>query len=281
MKILVSGSSGRIGSAIAKSLAVRHSVVGVDRVSGSDTTHVLDLLSDELEPLLDSVDAIIHCAALHAPHISQHSERAFWDANVETTRRLLSFSSPATAFILTSTTSVFGDAMTGSSQTVWIEEGVRPQPRDIYDVTKLAAEDLLRESSNSGRASTVLRISRCFPEPEPCMAVYRMHRGVDVRDVVQAHELALLRTGGLEAFIISGPTKFQYQDIPALSQNAWLCIEGYYPQAAEVFTRKKWKKPNFIDRVYSSAKAYRELNYRPRYGIDEFLDGNCDPKPLP
>jgi len=140
MRILVTGSSGRVGSAIAESLAESHQVVGVDKVAGKYTNHQIDLLSSKLPAIAISVDVIIHCAALHAPHLNQYSEQAFWDANVETTKRLLAASSNDAAFILTSSTSLFGEAITENGQTNWIDETVVPKPRDIYDKTKLAAD---------------------------------------------------------------------------------------------------------------------------------------------
>jgi len=197
MKILITGSSGRVGSAIAKSLSQTHQLIGIDKIAGPQTSHVMDLLSSHVKPIANSVDVIIHCAALHAPHVGKYSEQSFWDANVGTTQRLLNFSSKDTQFILTSTTSVFGDAMDDTEKAIWIDESVTPQPRDIYDVTKLAAEELLYDecdnSGNGERNGVVLRISRCFPEREDLMAIYRTYRGVDLRDVAQAHEQSLTR----------------------------------------------------------------------------------------
>ena len=69
-------------------------------------------------------------------------------------------------------------------------------PTTIYHATKIAAEDLLSIASKQGGLSvTVLRISRCFPEPAHIMAVYRLHRGIDARDVADAHAGALAVRG--------------------------------------------------------------------------------------
>jgi UDP-glucose 4-epimerase len=48
------------------------------------------------------------------------------------------------AFIFTSTTSVYGRALTPTSgaPAAWITEDVVPVPKNIYGVTKLAAENL-------------------------------------------------------------------------------------------------------------------------------------------
>ena len=48
------------------------------------------------------------------------------------------------AFVFTSTTSVFGDGLRPPAEApaAWVTESVKPIPRNIYGVTKTAAEDL-------------------------------------------------------------------------------------------------------------------------------------------
>jgi UDP-glucose 4-epimerase len=50
-------------------------------------------------------------------------------------------------FVFTSTTSVYGNAMKSDRTAVWVTESLAPQPRDVYDETKLAAEALCREAT--------------------------------------------------------------------------------------------------------------------------------------
>jgi nucleoside-diphosphate-sugar epimerase len=44
----------------------------------------------------------------------------------------------AKRFVYTSTTSLYGHAMVSPEKAVWVTERLVPQPRDIYDVTKIA-----------------------------------------------------------------------------------------------------------------------------------------------
>ena len=76
------------------------------------------------------------------------------------------------------------------ARAVWVDEQLEPQPRDIYDQTKLEAEQLVASAGGSMTVTT-LRMSRCFPEAAELMAWYRLYRGVDRRDVAEAHALAL------------------------------------------------------------------------------------------
>jgi len=59
VKVLVTGTSGRIGSAIAARLALRHRVTGVDHRPGALTAEVADVRETaRLAPLLAGGDAV-------------------------------------------------------------------------------------------------------------------------------------------------------------------------------------------------------------------------------
>ncbi len=276
-KILITGSSGRVGGFIAKHLASSNKIIGIDIVPGKFTSVVSNILSPKVSPLIQSADAIIHCAALHAPHIEQHSEQEFWDANVATTEYLLKHCDQHASMVLTSSTSVFGSSLVKPGRTVWVDEDLAVRPRDIYDSTKLAAEGLVKQDDATHRSMTVLRISRCFPEQERLMAIYRLHRGVDLRDVVQAHTLALNRSAGQGLYIISAPIPFKRADLIELYSDAASLIKQKCPSLGAYFKQNNWSLPVSIDRVYSSELASKELGYRPSFGVDRFLNGDRQP----
>jgi UDP-glucose 4-epimerase len=150
VKILVTGSSGRIGGAIAARLKLNHQVIGLDLRPGPLTTEVADVEDTaRLAALLAGTNAIVHTASLHVPDLAARSREAFRAVNVDATRRLLEAAGSAGVgrFIYTSTTSLYGDAMLPSDgAAVWVDEALTPQPRDIYDETKLAAEEACRDA---------------------------------------------------------------------------------------------------------------------------------------
>ena len=92
------------------------------------------------------VRAVIHAATLHKPHVATHARQDFVDVNVSGTLTLLEEAVRAGvgAFVFTSTTSTFGSALTPAAgePAAWVTEEVAPVPRNIYGVTKLAAESL-------------------------------------------------------------------------------------------------------------------------------------------
>ncbi len=268
MKVVVTGSSGRIGGAIAARLALRHQVIGIDRRPGPLTTAVVDIRETaQVEPLLNGGDAIVHTASLHVPDLAACSAAEFRDVNVEATRRLLGAAGEAGIgrFVYTSTTSLYGDAMLPESdEAVWVTEALVPRPRDIYDETKLAAEESCREAAAQGLACVSLRMSRCFPEEPRLVAIYRLYRGVDAEDVAQAHELALAPgRDGYEVYNVSAPTPFTRADCPRLFRDAASVVLEHHPWAEAEFKRRGWALPRSIDRVYVVEKAVAGLGYRP------------------
>jgi nucleoside-diphosphate-sugar epimerase len=257
MRVIVTGAAGLIGSAVAARLARDHDVIGVDLRPGPHVSIVGDC-HDVAFP--KGADAIVHVAALHAPDVGVRSDREFLRINVDATARLLDYG--ARHFVFTSTTSLFGHALHG-----WIDETIVPQPRDIYDETKLEAEKLVAEAGGA-----ILRMSRCFPEPEELMTAYRLHRGIDRRDVAEAHCLALGRTG---TWVISADTPFMREDSAQLALDAPSVIEKRWPG----LTARMPFVPPSIDRVYDNSLARLELGFRPRFGIEACLAGDWDPEP--
>jgi len=278
MKILVTGSSGRVGRAICERLAQHHRVTGLDRTPSPTTALVCDL-SDAatIRAALVGVDAVIHTAAIHAPHVGAQSDAEFRRVNIEGTRLLAgqSIAVGVSRFVFTSTTALYGVAGTaGTAPAAWIDEHTPPHPRTIYHETKLQAELLLQRYGQAGAMIvTILRMSRCFPEPAPAMAAYRLHRGIDARDVASAHERAVeaFSTVGARTFVISGNTPFVPQDCAELGRDAPQVLRRRAPALAEAFDRRLWPLPMSIDRVYDSRQAQRELGWQPKYGFEEVL----------
>ncbi len=185
---MITGTSGRVGSALAASSAPDgERIVGVDRQPGPFTTVVGDLSSIGLSPAIANCDTLIHCAALHAPHLADHSRADFVAANVTATERLCDAAHEAGVFrlVFISTTSVYGHALKDEAAAAWVTEDLKPGPRDIYDETKLLAEQVVEKAHNANLTTTTLRLARCYPETPRDTVVNRLYRGLDMRDAVR------------------------------------------------------------------------------------------------
>ena len=265
---------------------------GLDR-KPSPFTDVVGSIGDRglVREAMASVRAVLHTATLHKPHVVTHSRQDFVDTNVTGTLVLLEEAARAGvgAFVQTSTTSTFGDAMAHEAgrPATWIDEDVVPIPKNIYGATKLAAEHLCREiARNEGLAVTILRTSRFFPEDDDSaaararfaqdnlQALELLHRRADIADMASAHLLAIERAAeiGVGPFIVSATTPFGEADLPALGRDAGAVIRALYPDSEALFAQHGWRFPETLDRVYSNRRAREALGWKPRYDFRHVLD---------
>ncbi|MEM8860134.1 MAG: NAD(P)-dependent oxidoreductase [Chloroflexota bacterium] len=276
MRVLVTGSSGHIGSAVAAYVRQSADVVGLDVRPGAETT-VVGSIEDRplLQEIVPNVDGIIHCAAFLTPHVGVVPEDRFTDVNVHGTENLLNLAVQhgVERFVFTSTTSVYGCSTRPKTEAIWVTEELEPAAEDIYDQTKLAAEALCAEASKSGLQTAVMRMSRCFPEPDHLMPFYRLYRGVARQDVAQAHWLGLQADfGDFEIFNISGDSPFQPTDCRELLNDPWAVIDRYFPDGRSQYEQLGWELPGRIDRVYVIEKAKRMLGFHPTESFSDLLD---------
>jgi len=275
MNVLVTGSSGHIGSAVAARLAQQATVIGLDRRPGPLTTRVGEIADDRLvRRLIRDADVVVHTAALHVPDLATATAEQFYRVNVDATRGLLEASVAARVarFVLLSTTSVYGCSSRAGPPATWADERLVPRPEDVYDRTKLDAETLCREAADDRLTTIILRLARCFPEPAHEVAFYRLYRGVDRRDVAEAHWQAVTApVSGSTTINIAGPTPFEPEDTSALWEDPWSVIERRVPGLRAGFERRGWPLPQRIDRIYPIDKARRVLGYQPRFGVEELM----------
>lgn len=255
--VAVTGTSGLVGTAVAKALeAAGWRVRGADLRPGRRTSVVGDLRSESVRrELVRQADVVVHAAALHAPHVGLVDDAEFRAVNVGATAALLDDAKIAGVrrFVYISSTSVYGYALVPSTAAaVWVDEQLVPRPRDIYDETKLAAERLVAES---GLTSVTLRIARCFPEAPPVMAVRLLHRSVRLADVAAAVVSAVTHDDVTGTFNIAGNYPFTRDDCPALFHDAAAVIASRAPEIAAAFHERGWALPERIDRVYDSGAA--------------------------
>jgi len=293
MKILVTGSAGHLGEALMRTLpAAGHEPVGVD-LNPSPFTHYVGTIADRafVARCVRGVEAVLHAATLHKPHVATHARQDFVDTNVTGTLNLLEEAVLARvqAFVYTSTTSAFGRALVPppGAPAAWITEDVVPVPKNIYGVTKVAAEELCGLFQHrAGLPCLVLRTSRFFPEEDDRKETRDayddlnakvnefLYRRVDIEDIVSAHLLALDRAPalGFGRYIISATTPFTRGDLLELRSNAPDVLARRVPRARDVYAARGWSMFPGIDRVYDNERARRELGWEPRYDFGTVLE---------
>jgi UDP-glucose 4-epimerase len=302
MAILVTGSAGHLGEALMRTLLeAGQQAIGLD-IKKSAFTHQVGSITNRnfVKRCLSSVQAVLHTATLHKPHVATHTRQAFVDTNITGTLNLLEEAAAAGvgAFVFTSTTSVFGHALSPppGAPAAWITEDVVPVPRNIYGVTKVAAENLCELFHGiRGLPCLILRTSRFFPEPDDREETRRsyddvnvkmnefLHRRADIEDVVAAHLLALEKAQaiGFGRYIVSATTPFTRDDARELRTNAPGVVSRRVPRYEDVYARHGWSMFRGIERVYINERARRELGWTPRYDFAHVIDlvsGGEDPR---
>lgn len=293
MRVLVTGSAGHLGEGLVRTLRERgHEVVGLDVLASPFTTHVGSITDTGfVERGMRGVDCVIHAATLHKPHVATHARSAFVETNIAGTLAVLeaAFGQHVRSVVFSSTTSVFGAALRpgDGEPAAWVDEDLECVPRNIYGVTKKAAEDLCELFYRSKRLPCiVLRTARFFPEedddPER-RSRYQdlnlkvnelLYRRLDLADAVEAHILAAEQGPklGFARYVLSATHPFERRHLARLRTDVPGVVRELYPDFEDEYRRRGWKMLQGIDRVYVNRRARDELGWKPRYDFRYVLD---------
>jgi UDP-glucose 4-epimerase len=292
MRILVTGSAGHLGEALMLTLQrSEHEAIGLDIKSSPATGRVGSITErDFVRQCMQGIDAVLHTATLHKPHVASHTRQAFVDTNITGTLNLLeeAVAAGVKSFVYTSTTSTFGHALTPpeGAPAAWITEDVVPVPKNIYGVTKLAAETLCELFHRITRIPCiVLKTSRFFPEADDDAGVRQvfddanlkvnefLYRRADIEDIVSAHRLAMENAPaiGFGRYIISATSPFTRDDLQQLRIDAAAVVRRYAPGYEAEYRRRGWSIVPTIDRVYVNELARTRLGWQPRHDFNSIL----------
>ncbi|KAI1065969.1 hypothetical protein LB507_001157 [Fusarium sp. FIESC RH6] len=297
--VLVTGSSGHLGTALMLSLpTLGFKPLGID-ILPSENTHLVGSITDHSFVtdifMNNPIQHVLHAATLHKPHVESHSKQDFIDTNITGTLFLLEeaakYKETIESFVFFSTTSTFGTALSPKpgQPAAWIDETVIPIPKNIYGATKVAAEDicfLIHKQTNM--PIIVLRTSRFFPEQDDdedrraalsddnLKVLELTYRRVDMEDIVRAAVCAMSKARSIKfrKYIISAPPPFQKDThtLATLDRNPKEAFETVAPDCARVFGEKGWAHLKRIDRVYDSSRAVMELGWEPVYTFQRVIE---------
>lgn len=293
MRILVTGSSGHLGEGLVRTLQESpHDVAGLDLLESPYTTHVGSICDPGfVRRCLEGIDVVLHAATLHKPHLGTHSGSEFVETNIQGTLNVLdaALAAGVSGVVLTSTTSAFGAALNPAADqpAAWITEEVAPVPKNMYGVTKVAAEDLCELYYRSrGLPCIVLRTSRFFPEEDDNPELRNgyddlnlkvneyLYRRLDLAEAVAVHLLAAERAVeiGFGRYVISATTPFRQEHLVRLRTDASGVVRELFPGYETKYRRRGWRMLPGIDRVYVNRRAREELGWSPRFDFYHVLE---------
>lgn len=274
MRIALTGSSGKLGSVVARELtAAGHDVIGLDRTGERGPRFVqLDLTDygqvvDALAGVDRAVgfDAVVHLGAIPAPGLMTDAAtfhnnmtstfNVFWAAVRLGIRRI----------VYASSETVLGLPFDVPPPYIPVDEEYPPRPESVYSIVKTLEEQLARELVrwHPDLSITALRFSNVmwredyieFPsfDVDAFARKWNLWGYIDARDGAQAIDRALdLAPLGFETYIIAAA------DTVMSRPNAELVAEVFpeVPVHGELGEH---------DTMLSIAKARRVLGYEPQH----------------
>lgn len=305
-RILITGASGFVGQYLQKELQSRaleddialfpSSHINLNKLSADITDYnQVSSLIHHCKPT-----AIIHLAAIAAPHIAQENYRLAFDVNVtgtiNITQAILKHS-PETRLIYASSSACYGRSFLNMPAT-GIEEDAPLQPYNIYSSTKMSADILLqqlhqqglkvvcfRPFNHTGAGQKDIYVAAAFAKQIAAITLKKQQPVIevgnittkrdflDVRDVVRAYADAALSDDNLihgEAYNLSTGKPLQIQTI--LQKLAHFC-----PERIEIqINKERWREADIQIASGNPKKVKTAMNWQPEINISQTLSNLYD-----
>ena len=301
--VLITGNAGYLGFALYLTLEkLGIPVMGIDVVPKHTCSQMKADVSDldAVKTAAHGCGAVLHCAALHAPHALNWHEREFTATNVIGTENVLALGLPT---VHTSTTSLTITARVKAAEKagdlVWLDDRAqRPDllaedkeseyyppldaPRNKYGRTKLQAEQRCRAAAQDGADVVVLRAPRFFPEDvleESTLTLPNVKanellgRRCALVDLIDAELRALARIKAVrgKVFTLAAPWPLERPPAGTSAKEAASTILALHQDAERFYAQHGWRLPEDITRVYDCRAAINDLGWRPRVTFEAVL----------
>ena len=271
--ILLTGGSGLVGKALASMLKSRYEITHFEmRDPGDGFPFIKGDLRDSgaVAKACRSMDAVIHVAALHGRAWAEAGDDVGFEVNVSGTKNILEGTAKAEVKRVVFTSSIWATGHGPHPPYLPIDEELAREPVELYGLTKIIGEQMCRyASSTHGISSIVLRPGViCAAEVySPNQACYLVG-AVDVRDVAQAHILALEAPADMQhdVFVVTADSPLCRVDPDKFRNDPAGALEKVVPGVAALATEGKLRLSSNME-WYTVKKARQLLGYRPEYNF--------------
>lgn len=265
MRILITGASGNLGTALVDALQDEHELVLSDYfpVRTEHEFRQADMrVLDQVLPLARGVDFIIHTPAWHGMHGPIKSQAEFWQLNVD------------------GSFNIFQSALENGVYTmVWVSSiSIDGWERDKYGFTKFVGEHLCGFYHRAhGRRVGIIRPGDFTPLGSDFIKYGErlLAGGVDRRDVagavIQAMRKVVEGDLALDWFEVIRDNPFTPEDRKRYEQEPLAVVEEYWPGSMELVEKYGVRLPGRVN-VRDLSKTKDVLGFQPRYNFGTFLE---------
>jgi len=272
--ILLTGGTGLLGRALAPLLADNYQIVHLDLMNPADgNPYIKADLCDAVavEQACQGVAAIIHAGALHGRRWAEAGDDAGFCVNVLGTKNILEGARKAGVRRVVYTSSIWATGHGPNPPYLPIDEQLPREPMELYGLTKKLGEQMCQyASANYGISTICLRPGGILPaDAAPGTRIGLLSAAVDVRDVAQAHLLALEAPADMlhETFCITADSPLCCISAEDWATNPASALERESPGMAQLVASNRLR-PASIREWYSIEKARRLLGYQPQHNFD-------------
>ena len=274
-KVLLTGGGGLTGSRIAAQLRERCEVTHFEMSDpGDGLSWIKGSLCDPtaVEAACRGQDVVIHVAALHGKAWAQAGDHGGFEVNVMGTRNILDGARKGGAWRVVFTSSIWATGHAPApAPYLPIDEELPREPIELYGLTKKLGEQMCRFASEQHGLSTIcLRPGGICPEGADLQRRFGHCFGtVDVRDVVQAHVLALDAPDEMrhETFIITADSPLCTVDADRFFADRVGVLEDLVPGTRGLVEEGRLDVGGPTE-WYTIEKAKQRLGYKPCHGFD-------------